>query len=88
MASGLIQKQTDLLVEESNVTFANGIYKLSAKSGYTLVNAYIVNRSDSERNTYAIVSIQRNTDESYNLLNNNTTLSAGIRLLMVWLRTA
>lgn len=88
MASGTITKQTEILVEESNVTFANGIYKLSAKSGYTLVNTYIVNRSDSERNSYALVSIQRNTDGSYNLLNNNTTLSAGIRLLRVWLRTA
>ena len=74
----------ELLIENVNVVFSSGMYQLSAKSGYTLVSAYIVNRPSEERNIYAVISMQCNTDGTYNLRNQNDSLSASTRLRLVW----
>ena len=74
----------ELLIENVNAVFSSGMYQVSAKSGYTLVSAYIVNRPSDERNLYAVISMQCTTDGTYNLRNQNDSLSASVSLRLVW----
>lgn len=87
MATGPIKAPIkELYAETASVSFSNGIYKLPAKTGYLLVNAYIRGRDSSERNSYAVISIQQNNDGSYNLRNQHDTLTSSIFLRTVWMK--
>lgn len=82
MANGTIQKE--ILIETSGLTFSNGLVVVPAKSGFSLVSAYTVNRGTGEPNSYAIANIYGRTDGSYQLQNKDTTLSASLQARLIW----
>lgn len=64
-------------------SFTNGYCIISGKTGYNLVNAYVVGRPTTETNNYAINSIYRFTTGDYQL-ENKEKASFGLDVLLIW----
>lgn len=90
MATSTIQQtiypETQCYGEARNVTFSGGAVVIAPNSGWLLANAITMGRSSSEANIYAVDSIQRQTDGYYRITNKNTSLSAGLTLLLIWIK--
>lgn len=72
-----------VITETVTLTFASGVATLSKKANYILINIYPYNRSD---NIYGITSFTEQTDGSYKIRNNSTSLSTNLSARAIWLR--
>ena len=72
-----------IVVERVSLTFSSGSCTLPAKSGYTLLAVYPIERSDS---SYGITDWTGQGDGSYVLKNKLTTLNATLIARVIWIK--
>jgi len=68
----------------SGAPFTNGFCTISGRTGYNLINAYVVDRPTAESsNNYSIISIYRFSNGDYSIENKEPATFA-LNLLLIW----
>lgn len=83
--NNLDSNKSEIMIVDDNLTFTNGWHITAYPTGYKLINAYTIDRPNTEAGNYAIAFIYARSD-GYYLQNRDGTLNASVKVRQIWLK--
>jgi hypothetical protein len=73
-----------IVIENANLTFSSGEAVVAAKANYTLMSVIAYDRGES---TYSPIGISEQTGGGYKVKNAQSSLTAGLKCRLLWIKS-